>query len=95
MPKLLVDRSFLEHLASLVEQVISSVEESQRASQSPVLLEEADWQGQFRQTFDQAYADFVQVSREIIQGGQRLSQQIRQTIARMEQIESSTSASSG
>lgn len=95
MANLLVDISFLEHLATLVDAVVSEVEQSQRASQSAFILEEAGWQGQFRQNFDQVYAEFAQVSHLIIQSGQDLSQRIRQTNARFEQIEGSTRPYSG
>jgi hypothetical protein len=95
MPNLLVDISFLEQLTALLDQLVSRVEQSQRANQSTFLLEEADWQGHFRQNFDQQYTEFVRANNGIIERGQALSQRIRETIARFEQIEGSTSISSG
>lgn len=95
MPNLLVDIDFLEKLAAAVDQLVARAEQSHRASQSSFVFLESDWQGQFRQNFDEVYTDFLTANERLVREGQELSQQIRQAISRFEQIEGGSSVFSG
>jgi uncharacterized protein YukE len=95
MPNLQVDIEFLQQAVAAIDRAVSFMEQNHQASQSTFILAELDWQGHFRQSFDEEYTQFRQQLDQAVSAGQELSQRIRQAIARFEQIDSSTSVYSG